>query len=369
MNGNQKRAADEPPDLEPRTYKLQRILGQGSYGTVYQAEVQETKDIVAIKSIKPVRGSEGGEPQYTRDGPDREVQILKELNGHPNIVLLKGCFFGAKGEEGGPKMNLVFEFRSDTLHRVIKHHNMRHKNMDVYFVRLYFYQIVRGLAYMHGRGIAHCDLKPQNLLLDGKNHGLRICDFGTAKRLYLGEKRALYICSRYFRAPEIILGSTCYNTSIDLWAAGCILAEMLIRQPLFTGKDGVDQLVEIIKVIGTPTPQDLRAMNPNYPTYEFSPKVIPHTWDKVLSGKPATGEAPPQAVNLVSQLVKFDPSGRLPPLQVLLHAFFDDLRSSDSPQLKIHFTFLAEELLWCTHVEREKLIPVRWRAANEWLKQ
>jgi len=338
-----------------------RILGQGSYGMVYQAQIHETSDICAIKSIKPVRNSENGEPAYTRDGPDREVQILKELNGHPNIVFLKGAFFSGKDGAEPPKLNLVFEFLSDTLHRVIKHHNQLGKGMDPYYVRLYFYHTMRGLAYMHGRGVAHCDLKPQNLLLDGRTHGVRICDFGTAKRLALNERRALYVCSRYFRAPEIILGSTCYNTSIDLWSAGCIFAETIIRQPLFTGRDGVDQLVEIIKVIGTPTPQELKAMNPNYPTYEFTPAVAPLPWEKVLRDWHSSKEA----CDLVSQLVRYDPNSRLPPLQVLLHPYFDDLRSMEKPQHRNLFRFLPDELLWCTRAEREKLVPQWCRTKEE----
>lgn len=209
---------------------MQRVLGQGSYGTVYQASIPETGDVVAVKVMKPIRQDKSGKSCYTRDGPDREVQILKELNGHPNIVELKGAFF--TDSDGQAKLHLVFEFLSDTLHRVIKHTNQLNQYMDLANVRLYFFQTMRGLAYMHGKGIVHCDLKPQNLLLDGKTHRLRICDFGTAIRLVSGEPRAVYICSRYFRAPEIILGSTCYNTAIDLWSAGCILGEMIIRQPL-----------------------------------------------------------------------------------------------------------------------------------------
>lgn len=337
---------------------MQRILGQGSFGTVYQVEIAETNDVAAIKSIKAVWSSETGVPHYTRDGPDREVQILKELNGHPNIVYLKGAFLSGNGTEP-PNLNLVFEFLSDTLHRVIKHHNQLGKGIDPYYVRLYFYHTMRGLAYMHGRGIAHCDLKPQNLLLDGKNHGLRICDFGTAKRLALEEKRAVYVCSRYFRAPEIILGSTCYNSSIDLWSAGCIFAEMIIRQPLFTGRDGVDQLLEIIKVCGTPSPQELKAMNPNYPTYEFTPKIAAHSWEKVLRDR-----GTPEACDLVSRLVRYDPGARLPPLQSLLHVYFDDLRARESPQNSHLFKFLPDELLWCTRQEREKLVP-QWCRAKE----
>eukprot|EP00438_Fugacium_kawagutii_P030274 Skav225204 [mRNA] locus=scaffold1041:59681:80585:- [translate_table: standard] len=117
---------------------------------------------------------------------------------------------------------------------------------------------VVSLAFVHGRGIVHCDLKPQNLLLDGKSHTLKICDFGTAKRMIHGEPQRPYMVSRYYRAPELILGATSYTTGVDLWSAGCVFAELILGQPLFTGKDGVDQLVQIIKVLGTPTPQQLR---------------------------------------------------------------------------------------------------------------
>merc|ERR1719215_1755589 len=136
---------------------------------------------------------------------------------------------------------------------------------------------------MHSHGIAHCDLKPQNCLLDGKTHTVKICDFGTAKRLSLGELRAVYTCSRYFRAPEVIFGSQSYDCSVDLWAAGCIMGEMILGQPLFTGKSGIDQACEIIKVLGTPSNEELRAMNPNYPmNYNFTPAMSKMNWSDAL---------------------------------------------------------------------------------------
>merc|ERR1712061_859680 len=115
-------------------------------------------------------------------------------------------------------------------------------------------------------------------------HTLKICDWGTARRMAFGRQAAAYACSRYYRAPELVLGATSYTTAVDLWSAGCVFAEMVIGQPLFTGADGIDQLVEIIKVIGTPTTQELRAMNPNYPEYEFTPAVQAHPWEKVFRG-------------------------------------------------------------------------------------
>eukprot|EP00971_Amphidinium_carterae_P069003 1366104-Amphidinium_carterae.1 len=119
--------------------------------------------------------------------------------------------------------------------------------MEEKYIKLYSYHLLRGLGFIHGRGIVHCDIKPQNLLLDGKSHSLKLCDFGTAKRMSLKEQGRPYVCSRYYRAPELILGSTTYTTPVDLWSAGCVFGEMIIGQPLFTGKDGINQLVEIIK--------------------------------------------------------------------------------------------------------------------------
>lgn len=102
-------------------------------------------------------------------------------------------------------------------------------------------------------GFCHRDIKPQNLLVHPDTHELNICDFGSAKKLLKGETNVSYICSRYYRAPELIFGATDYGKCIDVWSIGCVIGELLLGQPMFPGDSGVDQLVEIIKILGTPT--------------------------------------------------------------------------------------------------------------------
>jgi serine/threonine protein kinase len=328
-------------EAELRTYTAQRVLGLGSFGVVYQAQVIETGEIVAIKAMKLTER-------------DKEIQVLREFIGHPNIVQLKGAFVSK--EEADPKLNLVMDFCSDTLHRVIKHNKQLDQHMDALRVKLYQYQLLRGLNFVHMKGIVHCDIKPQNLLLDGKSHTLKLCDFGTARRLVFGDMTLRsYMCSRYYRAPELILGSISYDTSVDIWSAGCVYGEMLLGQPLFTGKDGINQLVEIIKVLGTPTSAELQAMNPHYPEYKFTPEIPKIPWEQMFP-RLAKDRL---TMDMVNSLLRYDPSSRLTPMQGLLHEYFETpLRTEKSknfgPPL---FNFHEDELWLVTPEERKRLIP------------
>lgn len=328
---------------ELRTYTAQRVLGLGSFGVVYQAQVIETSEIVAIKAMKLVE-------------KDKEIQVLREFVDHPNIVQLKGAFISKEDANTEPKLNLVMEFCSDTLHRVIKHNKQLQQPMDPLRIKLNLYQLLRGLNFVHLKGIVHCDIKPQNLLIDGKSHTLKVCDFGTARRLVFGDiALRSYVCSRYYRAPELILGSVSYDTSVDLWSSGCVFGEMLLGQPLFTGKDGINQLVEIIKILGTPTPMELKAMNPNYPEYRFSPEMSRIGWDAMFPRHAKDN----LALDMIGSLLRYDPSSRLTPMRGLLHEYFDvPLRSERSknfgPPL---FDFREDELMLITPEERRRLIP------------
>lgn len=147
-------------------------------------------------------------------------------------------------------------------------------------VKLYMYQLFRSLAYSHTLGICHRDIKPQNLLVNPVTGELKLCDFGSAKVLVEGGTNVAYICSRYYRAPELIFGACQYTFSIDIWSSACVMGELLLGQPLFPGESGIDQLVEIIKVLGTPTKEEVLIMNPNYTEHKF-PTIKPHSLAKV----------------------------------------------------------------------------------------
>ncbi|KAJ7531818.1 hypothetical protein O6H91_14G060300 [Diphasiastrum complanatum] len=294
------------------SYVAERVVGTGSFGIVFQAKCLETGETVAIKKVLQ-------DKRYK----NRELQIMR-LFDHPNIVALKHCFFSTTDKDE-LYLNLVLEYVPETVYRIAKHYNRMNQRMPLLYVKLYTYQICRSLAYIHsGIGVCHRDIKPQNLLVNPHSHHLKLCDFGSAKVLVKGEPNISYICSRYYRAPELIFGATEYSSAIDIWSMGCVLAELLLGQPLFPGESGVDQLVEIIKVLGTPTREEIKCMNPNYTEFKF-PQIKAHPWHKVFHKR-----MPPEAVDLVSRLLQYSPNLRCSALEALVHPFFDELRDPNT---------------------------------------
>ena len=294
------------------TYNADKVIDRGTFGVVYQATIAETGETVAIKKVLQDR-------RYK----NRELQIMKELS-HPNVITLRHAFYTTGTSQEELYLNVVMDFMPDTVYRVVKHYNKMHQKMPMLLVKLYAYQLMRGIGYTHNIGICHRDIKPQNLLVDTSRHSLKICDFGSAKKLVRGEPNVSYICSRYYRAPELIFGATEYDTMIDVWSNGCVIGEMVLGQPMFPGESGVDQLVEIIKILGTPTREQILAMNPNYTEFKF-PQIKPHTCARLFKNK-----APPEAIDFISSLLVYVPNQRPKPYESLLHPFFDELRDPNT---------------------------------------
>ncbi|XP_056653011.1 glycogen synthase kinase-3 alpha isoform X1 [Monodelphis domestica] len=308
-----------------------KVIGNGSFGVVYQARLAESGELVAIKKVL-----------QDKRFKNRELQIMRKLD-HCNIVRLRYFFYSSGEKKDELYLNLVLDFVPETVYRVARHFTKAKLTIPSIYVKVYMYQLFRSLAYIHSQGVCHRDIKPQNLLVDPDTAVLKLCDFGSAKQLVRGEPNVSYICSRYYRAPELIFGATDYTSSIDVWSAGCVLAELLLGQPIFPGDSGVDQLVEIIKVLGTPTREQIREMNPNYTEFKF-PQIKAHPWTKVFKSR-----TPPEAIALCSHLLEYTPATRLSPLEACAHSFFDDLRSPgaqlpNSRQLPPLFNFSSSEL-------------------------
>ncbi|XP_077253616.1 shaggy-related protein kinase epsilon isoform X2 [Tasmannia lanceolata] len=309
------------------SYMAERVVGHGSFGIVFQAKCLETGETVAIKKVLQ-------DKRYK----NRELQTMRLLD-HPNVVSLKHCFFSTT-EKDELYLNLVLEYVPETVYRVAKHYSRANQRMPLIYVKLYTYQICRALAYIHGGiGVCHRDIKPQNLLVNPHTHQLKLCDFGSAKVLVKGEPNISYICSRYYRAPELIFGATEYTTAIDIWSVGCVLAELLLGQ-----------------VLGTPTREEIKCMNPNYTEFKF-PQIKAHPWHKIFHKR-----MPPEAVDLVSRLLQYSPNLRCTAVEALIHPFFDELRDSNTRlpngrPLPPLFNFKPQELKGASLELLAKLIP------------
>ncbi|KAI9497680.1 kinase-like domain-containing protein [Zychaea mexicana] len=290
------------------SYVNKKVTGNGSFGVVYQTRLLETNEDAAIKKVL-----------QDRRFKNRELQIMRIVD-HPNVCRLKSYFYNqVENKQDEVYLNLVMEYVPDTLYRAIRHYAKQKQTMPTMLVRVYMYQVIRSLAYIHSLGICHRDIKPQNILLDPTTGVCKMCDFGSAKILVAGEPNVSYICSRYYRAPELIFGATNYTLNIDIWSTGCVMAELLLGQPFFPGDSGIDQLVEIIKILGTPSKQEIAAMNASYVEHRF-PQIKPHPLSKIFVG------APEAAVDLITQMLQYHPQHRVSAIEALCHPFFDPLR-------------------------------------------
>jgi len=228
--------------LPPRYIPIQR-LGSGSYGMVIAVRDTETGEKMAIKRC-------GNVFAHCEDGKRvlREIKMMSMFE-HRNVLPVKDVFVG----EAAFNDIYVVTPRMDTdLNELIKSHRLSEQH-----IKYIMYQVLRSLKYVHSANVLHRDLKPANVLVNFDCH-IKLCDFGLARGYEPtgNQDMTSYIVTRWYRAPELLLNNSKYDGAIDIWAAGCILAEMLIGEPLFSGQSSIEQLKLIIDSIAMP--EDLR---------------------------------------------------------------------------------------------------------------
>ena len=295
-------------------YKVERVCGNGSFGIVFQAKVIHTGEIVAIKKV-----------YQDRRYKNREYTLTKELS-HPNIVKLIHAFYTTGEKKDEIYLNLVMNYVSDNLNRVIRNYAHEKEQFPLFLMKLYSFQVARALNYIHNLKIAHRDIKPQNILIDPSTNRVYLCDFGSAKVLHEESKNVSYICSRYYRAPELLMGVSDYTESIDIWSFGCVVAEMIKGKPFLQGDTADYQFSKIIDIFGSPKEEDLEYMENKNEILEKMVEVKPQPLDKVFSGMPK------DLIHLLSKIFVYNPKKRYTAMEIMAHPFFDELRSIDTLQ-------------------------------------
>ncbi|XP_041941863.1 cyclin-dependent kinase 17-like isoform X2 [Alosa sapidissima] len=316
----EKFAMNSPPFDKPLSRRLRRAslseigfgkletyikldkLGEGTYATVYKGRSKLTDNLVALKEIR-LEHEEGAPCTAIR-----EVSLLKDLK-HANIVTLHDIIHTDKC------LTLVFEYLEKDLKQYMDDCGSL---MSVHNVKIFLFQLLRGLSYCHSRKVLHRDLKPQNLLINEKGE-LKLADFGLARAKSVPTKTySNEVVTLWYRPPDVLLGSTDYSTPIDMWGVGCIFYEMVTGRPLFPGSTVEDELHLIFRILGTPSDLSWPGItsseefkNYNFPRYHQEP-LVSHAPRIDSDGH-----------NLLLQLLKFDPKARVCAEEALKHRYFN----------------------------------------------
>ena len=283
-------------------YKFQNNIGDGTFGTVYKGLIIKTGQVVAIKKMK--------KKFYSWDEcmSLKELKSLKKLN-HPNVTKLKEVV------KVNDELYFVFEFMEKNIYQMYKEAKDSGKTVPESQIRSIIYQTAAGLAHIHKAGFFHRDLKPENLLMSGDT--VKIGDFGLAREIRSRPPYTEYIATRWYRAPEILVKCPNYNSPVDIFALGCIMAELYLQSPLFSGESEIDQLYKICSVLGTPS-QGL--WNEGYRLAAKMNFTFPHFPPTPLSGHiPGASD---EALHLMAEMFRWDPQRRPSAAQILQHPFF-----------------------------------------------
>ncbi|XP_070156045.1 serine/threonine-protein kinase dyf-5 isoform X1 [Polyergus mexicanus] len=275
-------------------------LGDGTFGSVVLGERIDTGEKVAIKRMKRKYYS------WEEAMNLREVKSLKKLS-HANVVKLKEVI------RENDVLYFVFEYMKENLYQLMKD---RDKLFPEPVIRNMVYQVLQGLAFMHKHGFFHRDMKPENLLCMGPEL-VKIADFGLAREIRSRPPYTDYVSTRWYRAPEVLLHSTTYNSPIDIWAVGCIMAELYTFRPLFPGKSEIDEIFKICSVIGTPDKDDwpegyqlAAAMNFKFPNFTRTSLAV------------LIPNASQEAVILMEDMLQWNPIKRPTAQQSLRYPYF-----------------------------------------------
>ncbi|XP_042321362.1 cyclin-dependent kinase 18 [Sceloporus undulatus] len=283
------------------TYVKLEKLGEGTYATVFKGRSKLTKNLVALKEIR-LEHEEGAPCTAIR-----EVSLLKNLK-HANIVTLHDIIHTKCS------LTLVFEYLDGDLKQYLDNCG---NLMSMHNVKIFMFQLLRGLSYCHQLKILHRDLKPQNLLINGKGE-LKLADFGLARAKSVPTKTfSNEVVTLWYRPPDVLLGSTEYSTPIDMWGVGCIHYEMITGRPMFPGSTVKEELHLIFKMLGTPAEETWPGITSNeeFRTYNFTQ----HRAQPLINHVPRLDT---EGIDLLMNLLLYEAKQRISAEAALRHPYF-----------------------------------------------
>ncbi|KAK7680289.1 hypothetical protein QCA50_016529 [Cerrena zonata] len=316
-------------------YTILGFISSGTYGRVYQARSKEEDgQIHAIKKFKPDK--EGDVVTYTgiSQSAIREIAASPSVSQHENVVALKEVLLEDKS------IYMVFEYAEHDFLQVIHHHSQTlRSNISTSVLKSLTYQLLNGLLYLHQAHIIHRDLKPANILITHQGV-VKIGDLGLARLtyeplqpLFAGDKVVVTI---WYRAPELLLGAKHYNRAVDIWAIGCVVAELASLRPIFKGEEAKldakknvpfqkDQMLKIFEVLGTPSEHDWPGVKdmPEYHSMKRIEYYAPHLreWCTQSSRRNIINH---QGYDFLNHLFRYDPDQRLSAKEAMLHKWFQE---------------------------------------------
>ncbi|XP_051518277.1 STKc_p38 domain-containing protein isoform X1 [Myxocyprinus asiaticus] len=296
----------------PDRYTSLKPVGSGAYGTVCFATDHKTKEKVAIKKLyRPFQSLIHAKRAY------RELQLLRHIQ-HDNVIRLLFVFTPDSSLEKFDTFYIVMPFVAQDLGNI-----MKRKQLSSKVITYLFYQILRGLKYIHSAGIIHRDLKPSNLAVD-ENCELKILDFGLAR--HTETEMTGYVVTRWYRSPEVIFNWMHYTQTVDIWSAGCILAEMITGEVLFPGNDSIDQLKKILNLTGTPNSTLVQKMQSK--DAQSYVRSLPVQRKKAF--KDVFPAMNPSAIDLLEDMLVLDPEVRITAKDGLSHPYLSEFHDPEN---------------------------------------